>query len=925
MSGGKAFGIPISSGVYNQLEARKALLKGNDKLIENSMLLNNKGAWVRVVSSVNTKLDQADEELTEELAANFILQGGVLKKGKDDQGNLQFKNREGLKLLGNFLENDSAYTYDIQSGFRPMMGIDSFTVQSQGAYGTLKKAEIGFTVWTLEQLDAAEKLYFRPGFNVLVEYGASAYYDSKEGTISTFQNSIAEKYLKKSNKLSELEAEILDLEKQTSYNYSAFLGRIINFSWSYNSDGGFDCSISIQAKGEIVESLNLLLPNSKKSNIEEFVKAEAGKEKDITFLQALKVLKKKGDNVRFMNKFAKGPNGAEIKDSEFTLMRSNGFNVVGLEETAEGDDAKYTPGESYNNTFVFLNLGGLLGLCNGLLIPENEDGEKETSFRVDRYEQKLSSTFITFPGHVGLNPGICMLKLKKEQGAYFTDSEMYSGATSSPRETRGPDGEVDNTYSILLNVDHLISIVEGFANAEIDNSDANANVFTFVKKVLSDVNSNLGGINKFDLDLDKRVNEWRVVDRNYYDPEKTSGDKFSVLDLVGLGSLVTNFQLESKISGELTNMLAISAAVSGDDKSLDGIARYNDGVTDRFKKKLTTGPAENKASDDEASDQEKLNEKAIDYGQRVIDVYNLYTVKKKWDREAFRNATADHREYTKLAYKHSQRTKRQTGKKASYSGIIPLNLSFTMDGISGLKVGEAFRIQNNILPSRYHNKVGFIITGLTDQINADNRWTTEVTTKMFNLPASETPDPSFLAAQEKLKQQKEKRRKEAEQEADDSTTQPNVRAKYGKPGDKANFAKVAVPKGFNLKYDGKPVTTINGVHRNVAQSLRGAFDGILAKYGSERINKLGINIYSGVYNKRAKRGGTTWSLHSWGIAIDLYASKNALKTKSPNALFSKKEYKDMIDIFEQNGWYSLGRAKNYDWMHFQAWDPNQKE
>lgn len=934
MSGGKAFGIPISSDVYNQLELRKALVKSNERLTDQNMLLHNKGAWVRVVSSVNTKINEDQEELTEELASSFVLQGGTLKNNlntsatdnqdgtQSSKTDIQFKNREGLKLLGNFLENDSAYSYDSNTGFRPMIGIDSFTVQSQGAYGTLKKAEIGFSVWTLEQLDAAERLFFRPGFNILVEYGSAAYLDNKTGEPTTHQNTITEKYLKKEKTLSELEKEILELEKDSSYNYSAFLGRIINFNWSYNKDGGFDCSISIQAKGEIVESLSLLLPDSKKSGIKDFIDTSSSKDKDFTLVNALKVLKKSGENYDFLKKFAKKNNNDSLESKDYILERSNGFNIVGLEEVAEGEDVKYTPGEGFKNSFVFLNLGGLLGLCNGLLMPQNEDGDRETRFRVNRYENEHSSTFITFPGHIGLNPGICMLNLKEEKGVYFSDKELYSGGSEFPNELKNSTGETDNIYSILINVDHLINIAEGFAESEIDSGQSNSNVFTFVKKLLGDITINLGGVNKFDLDLDKRVNEWRVIDRNYYDPEKTGGDGFSTLDLVGLGSLVTQFKLESKISGELTKMLAISAAASGDDIGLDGISRYNNGVQDRFKKELTTGPAENSTADDEASTQEKLNEKAIDYGQKVADVYKLYTINKKWDRDAFRNAASSHREFTNLCYKHSQKVKRQSGTKASYSGIIPLNLSFTMDGISGLKVGEAFKIQNNILPSRYHNKVGFIITGLTDNI-ADSRWVTEVTTKMFNLPSSEEPDPSFLAAQEKIEKQKEKRRKESGD--NDPDIQKNVKAEYGTPADVKNFASVAVPKGFNLNYDGKEVEVIYGVHQKIAKSLRGAFDGILAKYGSAKIEKLGINIYHGVFNDRVKRNGTTKSLHSWGIAIDLYKDKNNLSTKAPEALFSTAEYNDMIEIFENNGWYSLGKAKNYDWMHFQTWDPNKPE
>ena len=930
----KAFGIPISSNVHNQLIARKALMVDNDKQIEHNMLMHNRGAFVRVVSSVNTTVPGDDQE-TNKLAGQFVLQGGVLKStraeflGENDEvtgAKYGFKQKDGLKLLDP--NNSSSYTYDDMSGYRPMPGIDALTVTSQGSYGTLKKADISFTAWSLEQLDAIEKLYFRPGFNILVEYGSSAYVNSKTLNVETYQTSLADDFLNKNFTIREFEELIDEKELETSYNYTAFIGRITNFSWSYNADGGFDCSIQIQARGEIVESLNVLMPDTVKSGMDDYITSNPGKDGNFTFLKALKVLKKKGDNIRMLKKYLKDRDGEQLQQDtgegkgDWFLMRSSGFNVVGLEKEAPAN-SKYEPGKGYENTFVFINLGGLMALCNSFLMPENENGEKESYFRTNRYESKLSSTFITFPGHVAANPAICMLKENSDDNGYYTDKELYGGTL--PSEVKGVEGEIENIYSILLNVDHLINIVEGFAESKVDNSSADTNVFSFLKKTLKDVTTNLGGINEFDLDLDKRVNEWRVIDRNFYDPEKVSGDKYLTLDLVGLGSLVSNFKLETKISGDLTNQLAIAAAVTGDSASMTGIAAYNNGVTDRYKKVLVTGPGEEEPSDEESDDQEKTNEQALEYGGNLLKVYSTYANTKKWDREAFRKIANDHREYTEAAYKFSQKYRRQQKEKAAYKGIIPMDLGFTTDGISGLKVGEAFTIQNNILPTRYHNAVGFLITNITDSIAADNKWETEIGTKMFMLPSTEEPDPSFAAAQEKLAEQKRKQKKKAEKAIASSKRQQAVIDKYGEPGDKDNLVTVVLPAGLNLTYDGKKQTKIKGVHKDVSSKLTKAFEELIAEYGTERLTSLKINFYSGYYNKRTKRGGTTWSMHSWGIAIDLYASKNWLDTKAPEALFSKAEYQKFIDIMENNGFYSLGRAKNYDYMHFQAWDPGVKE
>ena len=69
-------------------------------------------------------------------------------------------------------------------------------------------------------------------------------------------------------------------------------------------------------------------------------------------------------------------------------------------------------------------------------------------------------------------------------------------------------------------------------------------------------------------------------------------------------------------------------------------------------------------------------------------------------------------------------------KKINAPGLIPFELSFTMKGISGMKVGQAFKVNEFFLPKRYQKRVAYIITGLDHQVT-DNKWVTNVKSQII--------------------------------------------------------------------------------------------------------------------------------------------------------------------------------------------------
>lgn len=69
-------------------------------------------------------------------------------------------------------------------------------------------------------------------------------------------------------------------------------------------------------------------------------------------------------------------------------------------------------------------------------------------------------------------------------------------------------------------------------------------------------------------------------------------------------------------------------------------------------------------------------------------------------------------------------------KKLNPAGLIPFELSFTTKGIGGMKIGQAFKVDDKIIPRRYRGNVAFLVTGVSHSIQA-NRWVTDIKTQMI--------------------------------------------------------------------------------------------------------------------------------------------------------------------------------------------------
>jgi hypothetical protein len=146
----------------------------------------------------------------------------------------------------------------------------------------------------------------------------------------------------------------------------------------------------------------------------------------------------------------------------------------------------------------------------------------------------------------------------------------------------------------------------------------------------------------------------------------------------------------------------------------------NEGLVDRL-----LGDKTNKREDQEGDKEAEENAKVAKLNSilKLIQYVNNYVIPNNINSDSYASNVS-----TMNGYLNTLLVEMEGG--TNYKAVIPISVNLTVDGLSGLTIGEIFTVDKKVLPRDHKDKsIGFIITKLANQIIGGS-WTTNIESQM---------------------------------------------------------------------------------------------------------------------------------------------------------------------------------------------------
>ena len=361
----------------------------------------------------------------------------------------------------------------------------------------------------------------------------------------------------------------------------------------------------------------------------------------------------------------------------------------------------------------YISLREFCRIVNAILLVDQNNKlivkiNTETRPANDETSKIPTSRYRTFDYHTSADPGVCIIP--NTNGWPILDLAK----TYMTNNTKGAPNEI-------LNIHLNVNLVESQMKALVDSGKETRTVYNLFDPIFAAINDAMGGINQIGFHYEESLQTLYIVDRSVQVDNK---EEIPILNVTGLKSSVTQFDFTTKLSPAIATMVAVSAQASGEDVGLEAEAlfKWNEGLTDRI---MTKRKQNIKSTGATAAEKEAAHQEALKVQQERINnitkVLNTVWVDKVYNSDDVKNAVVQYQAYAAY-YLQSFKDK---GNTAGPAGIIPFEVGIEMDGISGMKIGQAFQINEGIMPNKYYGTIGFLVTGVEHTI-ANNRWVTKL-------------------------------------------------------------------------------------------------------------------------------------------------------------------------------------------------------
>lgn len=698
---------------------------------------NTNSANIRLTSSVNVEEPKLAKYLGvglgNELAKTHVLENGELYYDKSKQ---TFRQRYSIGDKGGAYGDKNNGTRTSAHGILPMSGIMSVAIQSLGAIGSLQTATINLRVNSLAELERIELLYCRVGYTLLLEITNSIFFQNNGAYTTAYPKynildavnlsqeqiysdifSTSDNPLTKNNKTK--------LVENSSGNYLPMFGTVKNFRITNvgGSDVSYDVSIDMISSSAILESLKInyiskldldsftLISDAQKLSI---IK-DTGKSKLNGLLSVIK------EHIR--NNFDQENVGQNFLKYGITDIETFGaIRFLGGFVTTDSP----TNNESFKSYIKFDDFVTILN-NKVLLATEKKLPYVKLSLQDERGED------LTIFGHylqIPTDLNVCYIESCKNIDLLryrlnLTDKSEQNEDTKFFVDEKYNKGLLKNIY---INIDFLIQAITDSKKGE------NTTLSSYLEYVLTHINDSLGYLNNFKLITDATSNVIRIIDASYTE-DKVTKDKLLTLELSGLKTIVRSYNMSSAITPDIANMVTIASGVnSGGETGVNTAVFdiFNRGLSDRIVKQKLEPESNSTNSTDKIIDKATQN---ASYMETTLGSY----VTKLNNSAGYIVVDGDVAQALKEFINLEVQLQQQLNGNDLHSsvGILPIKLSVVMDGVSGFKIGDCFKVPSSMLPISYRGfgkttKIGFVITRMGHNIS-DNRWITNLETQTIIL------------------------------------------------------------------------------------------------------------------------------------------------------------------------------------------------